>query len=207
MTLAIPPGRLKYPSRIAEPGLRSDANIEGDTSIQNRLEPGDATPGIDKERESAPGDGAREGTELALNGILDGGIASAEPIIDGVVEATEGEPHGKKESTPNGVIGNIPGEAVVNEDDGPSTILPRASEPEDVVILHEINNLKQLNDKIIEIDGRLNPKDAKEVPACSPWKIIRAKRNNQDLGTIFDMREHFYVYKQPKIVKTPKKRS
>lgn len=73
------------------------------------------------------------------------------------------------------------------------------------VIHHEIASLKQLMDKAIEIDGRLDPRDRKAVAAASPWKYMRVKRKNQDLGTLFEMREEFYAYKLPKITKRAKR--
>lgn len=90
-----------------------------------------------------------------------------------------------------------------DEDGGPSNGAPENPEPTEEVVVHQISTLKQLHDKVIELDGRRDPKNIKEVPAISPWKLVRAKRNNQDLGTLFDMREHFYHFKLPKIGKAP----
>ncbi len=78
-------------------------------------------------------------------------------------------------------------------------------EPPEAVIHYEITNLRHLMNKAIEIDGRLDLKDIKLVPAASPWKLMRVKRNNQDLGTLFEMRDEFYTYKLPKLAKGTKK--
>ena len=84
---------------------------------------------------------------------------------------------------------------------------PRCNSPacapssEDVVI-HEISTLAQLEVKILEIDGRLHVKGVR--PSINAWKAFRGKRNNQDLGTLFEMREEFYVWKQPHIPKPPR---
>lgn len=88
---------------------------------------------------------------------------------------------------------------------GPSVSSSEPPEPSEAVIHHEIKNLAQLMSKAIEIDGRLDPKDIKAVPAASPWKFMRVKRNNQDLGTLFEMRDEFYAYKLPKLAKTRKR--
>ena len=76
------------------------------------------------------------------------------------------------------------------------------TEPKTGCYLYEVWKPNGLENKIIEIDGRLDPKDA---PIASSWRFIRVQRNNQDLGSLFDMREEFYVWKSPTIVKTPKK--
>ena len=70
-------------------------------------------------------------------------------------------------------------------------------------ILHRISGLKQLESKIIDIDGRFNSKD---LGTINTWKAFRGLRKNQDLGTLFEIREDFYVYKHPQIVKEPKKK-
>ena len=67
--------------------------------------------------------------------------------------------------------------------------------------IHEIKTVKNLVEKIIEIDGRLAPKDA---PIVSNWRFMRLLRKNQDLGSLFDVREEYYVWNSPTIVKTPK---
>ena len=72
----------------------------------------------------------------------------------------------------------------------------------DDAIIHEISTLAQLEVKILEIDGRLNLNEVR--PSINPWKALRGKRNNQDLGTLFEMREEFYVWKNPHIPKPPR---
>ena len=72
----------------------------------------------------------------------------------------------------------------------------------DGAVLHEISTLSQLEVKILEIDGRLNLNEVR--PSINPWKALRGKRDNQDLGTLFEMREEFYVWKHPHIPKTPR---
>ena len=72
----------------------------------------------------------------------------------------------------------------------------------DDAIIHEISTLAQLEVKILEIDGRLNLNEVR--PSINPWKALRGKRSNQDLGTLFEMREEFYVWKHPHIPKPPR---
>ena len=75
-------------------------------------------------------------------------------------------------------------------------------DPETGCLIHQIKTVKSFVDTIIEVDGRLNPKDA---PILSNWRLIRLQRNNQDLGSLFDLREELYVWNSHAIVKTPKK--
>lgn len=70
-------------------------------------------------------------------------------------------------------------------------------------ILHSISSLTQLESKIVDIDGRFN---SKEIGVQNAWKNFRGIRNHQDLGSLFEMREEFFVYKHPKIVKEPKRK-
>ena len=79
---------------------------------------------------------------------------------------------------------------------------PSQIDPETGCFLYDVWKPGGLEDKIIEIDGRIDPKDA---AAASTWRSIRLLRNNQDLGSLFDIREEHYVWKSSTIVKMPKK--
>lgn len=58
--------------------------------------------------------------------------------------------------------------------------------------------LSELEQAIINTDGRISWKDA---PAHSAWRAIRVKRNNQDMGSLFDMREQHFLDMNTKPVK------
>ena len=83
-----------------------------------------------------------------------------------------------------------------------STAATASALKSDDAVIHEISTLSQLEVKILEIDGRLNLNEVR--PSINPWKALRGKRNNQDLGTLFEMREEFYVWKHPHIPKPPR---
>ena len=87
-------------------------------------------------------------------------------------------------------------------DHNPSTSDTVSATNSDDAVIHEISTLSQLEVKILEIDGRLNLNEVR--PSINPWKALRGKRNNQDLGTLFEMREEFYVWKNPHIPKPPR---
>ncbi|KAL8787653.1 MAG: hypothetical protein Q9213_002084 [Squamulea squamosa] len=59
------------------------------------------------------------------------------------------------------------------------------------VIYYTISTLWSLEKKIIQIDGRVNP----ESRTASAWRDIRCLRNEQDLGSLFEMRDEYYAYK------------
>ena len=90
--------------------------------------------------------------------------------------------------------------AYINGGQSPTPAL-QVQEGED--ILHSISSLAQLEHKIVDIDGHFN---SKEIGIQNPWKNFRGIRNHQDLGSLFEMREDFYVYKHPRIVKEPKRK-
>ena len=87
-------------------------------------------------------------------------------------------------------------------DHNSSTTATASALNSDDAILHEVSTLSQLEVRILEIDGRLNLNEVR--PSINPWKALRGKRNNQDLGTLFEMREEFYVWKHPHIPKPPR---
>lgn len=79
-------------------------------------------------------------------------------------------------------------------------ILQKAQEEEDQVlaakpaqedvVLFTADNVRALEDKIIELDGRTT-----NLHHHNAWKCIRCQRNNQDLGSLFEVREEYYVFK------------
>ncbi len=76
----------------------------------------------------------------------------------------------------------------------------KEAEPDDVashpaqedVILCTVENVRPLEFKILEVDGRIsNPTH------YNPWKSIRVLRDNQDMGSLQDVRESFYLRTHP----------
>ncbi|KAI4107859.1 MAG: hypothetical protein LQ339_002469 [Xanthoria mediterranea] len=53
-----------------------------------------------------------------------------------------------------------------------------------------ISTLGPLEKKIIEIDGRL----PLTMRTASAWRDIRCRRNEQDMGSLFEMRDEYYAY-------------
>ncbi|KAL9003901.1 MAG: hypothetical protein Q9188_003263 [Gyalolechia gomerana] len=59
------------------------------------------------------------------------------------------------------------------------------------VVLYEITGLYALERKILEIDGRAKPGSR----TGSTWRDIRCRRDEQDMGSLFEMRDEYYAYK------------
>ncbi|KAI4243298.1 MAG: hypothetical protein L6R42_010792, partial [Xanthoria sp. 1 TBL-2021] len=69
------------------------------------------------------------------------------------------------------------------EDTTPTTI--------DYSVVHfTISTLWPLEKKIIEIDGRL----PSSTRTASAWRDIRCRRNEQDMGSLFEIRDEYYAY-------------
>lgn len=62
---------------------------------------------------------------------------------------------------------------------------------EEDVVRYTISNVRMLEDKIIELDGR-TPKSKHNA-----WLAFRCQRDNQDLGSLFEVRQEYYVFKHP----------
>ena len=63
---------------------------------------------------------------------------------------------------------------------------------EETVILWTVENVRALENKILEVDGRV-----KDPYPHNSWKTIRCQRNNQDLGSLFDVRESYWNRTHP----------
>ncbi|KAL8830728.1 MAG: hypothetical protein Q9170_005609 [Blastenia crenularia] len=71
-------------------------------------------------------------------------------------------------------------------------LIPAATEYD--VILYQVTGLYALEKKILEIDGRAKPSSR----TASTWRDIRCRRNEQDMGSLFEMRDEYYAYKVAK---------
>ena len=234
LTLAIPPGQRKYSRRLFESVASKDTGTKAKVTTaeadEERPKDGNTTTGAAHASTETPtngdevsevggkGDEALYLDRAAENDMLQGGSRAQDPDIApvdktdeiGIASAENPEDIGSEkndklpknhanESTSSEV--NISNGVSVQPNDAPSATPSLREEDED--ILHSVSSLNQLEQKIVEIDGRINPKD---LPVQNTWKNFRGIRNNQDLGSLFEMREDFFVYKHPKIVKEPKRK-
>lgn len=206
--------RALQPDNVTQSAAPNNPN--GEASAVTNGEPSSITNGIEPSAESEPDDAEATKdnvTEMSIE--VTGGETNGEEI--GTIAAKSVEEHenpdpgghavvidledDELELVPKTEVRRSTAEPGSVEHDPSSTYTTCAPSLGDVVI-HEISTLAQLEVKILEIDGRLHLKGVR--PSINPWKALRVKRNNQDLGTLFEMREEFYVWKQPHIPKPPR---
>lgn len=56
------------------------------------------------------------------------------------------------------------------------------------IILKDVSGPQKVETMMIQEDGRV-----KHIPNGNAWKSLRILRNNQDLGTLWDIREAYYI--------------
>ena len=197
MTCAIPPGQLKFARRLAPPeeearnplfGKIVSPPVQNDDATHEGIEDATFAEGVVNGAGSAPS----TGTDNTGNSI-----AEANSSRD---DSAEGETGNR---TKTGDKAEAIGYSMDPQCDATNTLQGSVSPapssqlsaiPSDVddVILVSITTLQALEDKIISVDGRLN----KKVEG-NAFKNVRVKRNNQDIGSLFEIREEWYVYKKP----------
>lgn len=186
MTFAIPPAQLKYARRLAP-----DEDEEG--KLKNG-KTGDA-PSADTNTE---GNGAEhddaEDIEAKKNNAEDIKVVNNETEENKIekdnAEAKSSdlsEIEGRK-TRPRPCDAEAP--SMASPSPAPSSQLSAIPPDVEDVIFASITTLQALEDKIVTIDGRLG----KKVDG-NAFKSIRVKRDNQDLGSLFEIREEWYVYK------------
>ena len=232
LTFAIPPGQRKYSRHIYESPASRDNEPEGKAtmagidgqlpkSLESETYGAEAGTTIETDGDEGPvasqkGDEVPIIIETAQNGHCpEIGSTDPEAVLDSkTAEDRNGEPEQregfeveasvepKKDETPEVTTSRGKGEngVTVQTNGGESS---SAARPGTEDTLYEISNLTQLEHKLVDIDGRFQSKD---MSVQNTWKTFRCSRNNQDMGTLFEIREEFYVYKHPRIVKEAKRK-
>ena len=233
LTMAIPPGRLKYarqlptpqssPTKSAEPsnicpepesGKAIGGEVNGKADVPAGMVDNGKAAGHETKTENNPAEGPPAIYDKELGPRLD-----AEELQDtSTLDQSRDPPDDVIKAHTKASDFTTSSSALTN---GPSTpthpppqVCPPSSPPPSApsssqasiedVIHYRLRTLSEFETRLIETDGRVNPKNHRNP---NSWKAIRGKRNNQDLGSLFDMREEYYVWKSPKIVKTPQKKS
>lgn len=186
MTFAIPPAQLKYARRLA-PDEDEDGKLEnrktGDTPTAEKNAEGNDAEHNGAEDITAKVDNA-EDIDVKNSNAQDNNVESDD------TQAKSSDPshvEGKR-TTPRPCDAEAP--SMVEPSPAPSSQLSAIPSDVDDVVLASITTLQALEEKIVTIDGRLG----KKVDG-NAFKSIRVKRNNQDLGSLFEIREEWYVYK------------
>lgn len=79
-------------------------------------------------------------------------------------------------------------EKVLPEQPPPFTLSPLTLGGVEVVILMDILGATNLENKLIKLDGRVE-----DIPNGNAWKEFRCYRNNQDMGSLWEVRQAWYV--------------
>ena len=202
------------PDNVTHPAAPNNLNGEASNVTNEKLS--NLTNGIEPPAQSQPDDvKTTKDNVTEMNTEATGGETNGENI--GAIAVKNVDRHGncdpggnhlgvnpeddEVEFVPKTEVERSTAEPGSVEQNIPTTTTASAPSPDDAII-HEISTLAQLEVKILEIDGRLNLNEVR--PSINPWKALRGKRNNQDLGTLFEMREEFYVWKHPHIPKPPR---
>ena len=85
-------------------------------------------------------------------------------------------------------------------EDATNTTPSSSQKPVEDVILVTVTTLTELERHMCAIDARCEMQGWRSI---NSWKAMRAKRDNQDMGSLFDIREDFYINISPTIVKEP----
>ena len=186
MTFAIPPAQLKYARRLA-PDADEDRTLE-------KGKAGD-TPTADKNAESndtEPNDteDIRAKVDIAEDIEVKNDEAEDRNVENDATQVKSSDPSHVESQTTTSRPCDTEVPSIASPSPAPSSQLSAIPSDVDDVILASITTLQALEDKIVTIDGRLG----KKVDG-NAFKCIRVKRNNQDLGSLFEIREEWYVYK------------
>ena len=232
LMFAIPPGQRKYSrqiyqsiaSRDNEPEVRATiADIDGQlpNNLESETHGAEAGTAVETDGNEGPaasqkGDGVSVVIETAQNGHCpEIGSTDPESVSNNKTakdrneepEQEEGleveaSAESQKDETPEVTTSQRKrANGVTVQTNGDQTSSAGRSGTEDT--LYEISNLTQLEHKLVDIDGRFQ---SKEISVQNTWKTFRCSRSNQDMGTLFEIREEFYVYKHPRIVKEAKRK-
>lgn len=79
-------------------------------------------------------------------------------------------------------------ESISPEQPPPFTLSPLTLGGVEVAILMDIQGATNLGNTLINIDGRIQ-----EIPNGNAWKEFRCYRNNQDMGSLWEIRQAWYI--------------
>ncbi|KAL9128576.1 MAG: hypothetical protein Q9217_002775 [Psora testacea] len=225
LTMAIPPARLKYARHLTTP-QRATARPTKANELQPRYASDDNTNGVVNDNLEILGGNLGNSTsegdkvkpeQASAEGSSSGDNRNADPHVH-TKEPETASFFNRSKEPPDKQNGSIIDLANINAMPLPPTCSngaatpakrspqhsppPSSKAPAEDVIHYRISTLNEFESRLIEIDGRVDPKNHRNA---NSWKAIRGKRNNQDLGSLFEMREEYFVWRSPKIVKTPQK--
>lgn len=121
-----------------------------------------------------------------------------QPEVAGQADATEqADSQPQKGSSPNNTTSQTESHQALKSTPGPGpetadpTNTPKPSPPatqDDLIIVPNITNPTPLEAQILAIHGQF-----KGARSINSWKAIRCLRNNQDMGSLWEMRQWWYL--------------
>lgn len=234
ITLAIPPGHLKFARRLERQTPSPDdeamatsppavarksvavndtaTSVEGPSAIDDGIE-GKASPALvaGPDANDINSEPRNTDTETAVDVRHDGEGTDTKDSLDLHVGSTNDgtnpqpptagpEPASTRTSSPtkSSVLSDLPR---ISEDLPTSVKSTTSDRPDPLsaateydIILYTTTGLWELEKEILKIDGRVKPGSR----TASTWRVIRCRRNEQDMGSLFEMRDEYYAYKVAK---------
>ncbi|GKZ68401.1 hypothetical protein AnigIFM50267_003081 [Aspergillus niger] len=112
-------------------------------------------------------------------------VSSAEAAVISTASSEKPESAGEASEEPPVSVPDGPQESTKEtEETAPADIL---DERMDGILVENIQGLTSLASKIIEVDGRIT-----DIPNGNAWKEFRAYRNNQDMGSLWEVRQAWF---------------
>lgn len=105
-------------------------------------------------------------------------------VINNSATATVAPENGKP--TPAHDTTTVP--QITEQDTPPSSSSMLSLGGIEVVVLPNVPGITALENKMIEVDGRI-----KHIPNGNAWKEFRSYRNNQDMGSLWEVRQAWYM--------------
>lgn len=112
-------------------------------------------------------------------------VSSAE--VAEISPATSEKPDsaGEASDEPSVSVPEAPQESTEETEETPPANVSDANMDE--ILIENIQGLTSLASKIIEVDGRIT-----DIPNGNAWKEFRAYRNNQDMGSLWEVRQAWF---------------
>ncbi|GAD91526.1 hypothetical protein NFIA_050670 [Paecilomyces variotii No. 5] len=210
LTFAIPPGKRVFLATTESSKTSEKENGKGDDDKETAEEEDNPRPEPEPEPEPEPRPDISAATDsksekapdLEINSTLEAPeaektnmpveivVPTAEPAVAVTPPPTADTPNGNVVTQPDQAPGHDSTETapVETKDEAAGTVPESEPEPIENIILPNVAEPGSLAKKIMEMDGRI-----KNPPSSNAWKLFRCYRNNQDMGSLWEVRQTWYL--------------
>ncbi|PYH38376.1 uncharacterized protein BO87DRAFT_412972 [Aspergillus neoniger CBS 115656] len=112
-------------------------------------------------------------------------VSSAEVAEISTATSEKPDSAGEASDEPSVSVPEAPQESTEDTEKTPPANVSDANMDE--ILIENIQGLTSLASKIIEVDGRIT-----DIPNGNAWKEFRAYRNNQDMGSLWELRQAWF---------------